>query len=359
MVLAGSSDYFRALFSHGMQDSNTSSMELTDVTLEGVRPLIDFAYTGQISLSLVNVAEILAAATFLQITHAIKLCARFLKSHMTFENADRLVLLGCNHGLTELKTFHTDMILDNFFEFAATDRFLQLETETLANYLVQDSLKTTTEGRLLKQALRWYNHDPENREKDAYEVMEKVRFCLDGWPTIEHAMEVEPFMSNRKCADLIDWCHSYMRRASRKHLVSSHRTRVRFHRKTLVQVGGIRIQHAFFIDEVDGEISIDPDHGEKSGCGKNHYYHRGLQTWFPIGVVGTMESRSHSPMVAINDFGILVGGYTYTQDFEKYHQHATNDVTLFTPGGFAMWDLKPMLQERAHHVVVHTQGEVG
>lgn len=356
MVLAGCSDYFRAMFSHGMQDSNLSKFELREVTLSGIRPLIDFAYTGKIHLSLTNVSEILAAATFLQITSAIKLCSTFLQSRMTFDNADQLVNLGCNHGLTELRDFQTKMILDNFFIFTETNQFLEIDAKTLAGYLKSDYLKTTTEGRLLKQVLRWFNHSPQKRTKDAFEVFEKIRYTLDGWPTIEYAMGVEPFRTNQQCSDLIEWCREYMRHASRKHLVQSHRTRVRFPRKTLVLVGGIRMQHTFFIDEIDGDINIDPEHGEKTGSGKNHYYHRDLKTWFPLGVVGNTESHSHCPMVEVNDFGIICGGYTHTQDYEEIRQHATSDVTLFTPGGFAMWDLKHMQEDRAQHVTLHTPG---
>ena len=357
LVLAGCSDYFRALFSHDMKDRNTGFVELPECTLDGVRPLIDYAYTGTFTMSLASVPEILAAATFLQVTRAVHLCSKFLKSRMTFLNAEKLVALGCNHGLTELKEHHTKMVLENFFEFAQTEQFLELGAKTLAGYLKQDSLRTTTEGRLLEQVLRWFNHDRARREKDVYTVLEKIRYTLDGWPTIEYACAVEPFFNSQKCQELLDFCEDYMRNAQRKHLRQSYRTRVRYDRKTLVLVGGVRNVHSLFADDLDIYYTENPNYSQKTGCYKNFYFQTELEVWHPLGVVSVSEPRSHSPMVEVNDFGILCGGYMYSNHMETMHRHTTTEVTLFTPGGFAMWDLPTMQKERAEHVVIHIPGK--
>ncbi len=346
-VLAGCSDYFRAMFSHGMIESRQDSVELHSMTIGGVRPLLEYAYTGRMRLCLDTIPDILAAATFLQVTPAIKLCAQYMRDNMTFDNAETLVTLGNNYGLTSLAQFYRDMILENFFEFAETDAFMKLDGKTLASYLSDDSLRTPTEGQLLKKILVWYDHDKANRVKDIYIVVEKIRYTLDGWPTIEYASENEPFKSNKKCKELLEWCHKFMQQASRKHLCKSHRTRVRYHRRTLVQIGGI----------YGSEIVAFEDGTDRFGCGRNHYFHHELDAWFPLGVNSTTESRSHCPMVEVNDYGILCGGFVYTSDFVRTYRHFSNEVKLFTSAGFALWDLQYMQEERAHHIAVHTPGQ--
>lgn len=107
----------------------------------------------------------------------------------------------------------------------------------------------------------------------------------------------------------------------------------------------------FELDE--GEIADNP---EKSGCQRYTYYHSDLKSWMGCGVVDHADSRSHCPVVEVNDFGILVGGYLYTSDFVRTHQHCSNEVKLFTPCPFSVWDLPYMQEARAHHAVVHTPG---
>ena len=52
VVVAACSDYFRALFSVNMVESRQDGVDLHGVSAAGLAPLIDYAYTGVLSLSL-------------------------------------------------------------------------------------------------------------------------------------------------------------------------------------------------------------------------------------------------------------------------------------------------------------------
>lgn len=360
MVLCGCSDYFRAMFTHGMLETKKNSIDLNTVSIAGLRPLLNFAYTGKMNLSVENISEILATATFLQIGPAIKLCCRFLKEKMTFENANKLMEMGHDYGLNELKEYHSKLVLGNFFEFVESPEFVTLDAKTLSDYLMSNSLRTTTEAKLLKCALKWYNHHPRGREAVIHTVMDKIRYTIDGWPTIEFATSVEPFKSNKKCKEILSWCHKYMQEASRRHLHPGYRTAVRYDKQSLVQMGGVKLYEPrsnmpfeFELDE--GELEDNP---EKSGCQRYMYYHSDLKNWIGCGVVDHADSRSHCPVVEVNDYGIMVGGYLYTSDFVRTHQHCSNEVKLFTPCPFSVWDLPYMQDPRTHHAAVHTPGKI-
>ncbi|XP_013400496.1 kelch-like protein 26 [Lingula anatina] len=345
VVLAGCSDYFRALFTHGMRESRSNVLQLDGLDTMAMRQLVNFAYSGKLHLNLDNIENVLSVASFLQMTSAMELCSSFLKSNITFDNAEKLSALAETHGLVKVNQYKKKYILDNFYEFSQTDQFLKLDAKTLADYLADDSLKTTTEARLLKCALRWYDHDPEARKNVAHSVFEKIRFTLDGWPTIEYAQEREPFKSNISgCMEILNYASNYMQNASRKHLYQCNRTRVRYTRKTLVQIGGEHHIMYSYGDELAGTLV---------GYTHNHYFHLDNQRWFPLGVVGTFDSRSHCVFMEVNDFGILIGGYLYSWvTLPQAQKFPTNEVKLFVPGGFALWDMPYMLEDRAHHAAV-------
>ncbi len=54
------SDYFRAMLTGlgNMRESRADSVQLKGVTAQGLRVVVDFAYTGRINLSLQNLEEV-------------------------------------------------------------------------------------------------------------------------------------------------------------------------------------------------------------------------------------------------------------------------------------------------------------
>ena len=56
------SDYFRAMLTGPgkMKESRQDSVELKGVSAQGLKAVVDFAYTGKIKLSLQNLEEVLS-----------------------------------------------------------------------------------------------------------------------------------------------------------------------------------------------------------------------------------------------------------------------------------------------------------
>ena len=87
IVLCGCSDYFKAMFSHDMLEKKIDNLQLDVVPVKGMELIVEFAYTGKLSLSLETLPYVLATASFLQVTNAIKLCHQFMTDNMHFDNA--------------------------------------------------------------------------------------------------------------------------------------------------------------------------------------------------------------------------------------------------------------------------------
>ncbi|XP_069130320.1 kelch-like protein 26 isoform X2 [Argopecten irradians] len=352
IVLASCSDYFKAVFSHDMLESRQEYVELKGLTKKGVQPLIKYAYSGSVILTLDNIQDVICAATFLQMNSAVELCIEYLKKKMTFDNAEELLGIGEILSIPTLKVYYRQYILDNFIQFSETDSFLRLDAETLTDYLLDDQLRTTTELQLLKAALRWYEHDPKARESKAFDVFDKIRYVIDGWPAIEYAMKNEPFRSNKKCRDILKFCTEYMVNATKRYTYYDHRTRVRFETKTLVQFGGVTTFDLYEDNE------MPDDYGDRCGWERNHFYHKDLRHWFPLGCVRVMEAMSHLTCTEVNDSSILCGGYVYDMDEDLASRSATRTVRMFTPSHLSVWDMENMKHERAQHAAAYLPGNI-
>ena len=79
MVLAAYSDYFYAMFTNGMKESNQEVIELRDESMssEMLKQIIDYIYSGHLRINSENVFEVLAAADHLQVTSVLESAAIF------------------------------------------------------------------------------------------------------------------------------------------------------------------------------------------------------------------------------------------------------------------------------------------
>ena len=106
-VLSSFSPYFKAMFTAGLVET-----EQDVVTLNGVEPgmisgLIDYAYTGEISITKHNVQSMLSAANLLEILPVRDACCQFLDKvrHNTFSSLLYSLICFSEYGRVQLSWY--------------------------------------------------------------------------------------------------------------------------------------------------------------------------------------------------------------------------------------------------------------
>nr|XP_033809470.1 zinc finger and BTB domain-containing protein 8A [Geotrypetes seraphini]XP_033809471.1 zinc finger and BTB domain-containing protein 8A [Geotrypetes seraphini] len=89
-VLFASSGYFKMLLSQ----SSREAVQLTTATFEVFAPdtfkvILDFVYSGKLSLTGQNVIEVMSAASYLQMTDVISVCKAFIKSSLDISEKEK------------------------------------------------------------------------------------------------------------------------------------------------------------------------------------------------------------------------------------------------------------------------------
>ncbi|KAB1258395.1 Kelch-like protein 14 [Camelus dromedarius] len=208
-VLASCSQYFRSLFSTpnkqpppppqeepGTPSSSpddkllTSPRAINNLVLQGcssigLRLVLEYLYTANVTLSLDTVEEVLSVSKILHIPQVTKLCVQFLNDQISVQNYKQVCKIAALHGLEETKKLANkylveDVLLLNFEEMRA----------------LLDSLPPPVESELalFQMSVLWLEHDRETRMQYAPDLMKRLRFALIPAPELVERVQSVDFM---------------------------------------------------------------------------------------------------------------------------------------------------------------------
>jgi hypothetical protein len=86
IVLSAASNFFRALFTTGLGNSNERLMEIKDIDSSTMNLIIEWAYTRNVCITSENVESLLYAADRFQILGLLNISAEFLEKYIHLDN---------------------------------------------------------------------------------------------------------------------------------------------------------------------------------------------------------------------------------------------------------------------------------
>ncbi|KTG38114.1 hypothetical protein cypCar_00004204 [Cyprinus carpio] len=237
-VLASCSDYFRAMFTGGMKESNQNTIELKGLSARGLKHIIDFAYSSEITLDLDCIQDVLGAAVFLQMVPVVELCEEFLKSAMSVETCLNIGQMATTFSLSSLKQSVDAFTFRHFLQIAQEDDFLHIPKERLVFFLQSNKLKNCSEIDLFHAAIRWLQHDA-SRRAAASEVLCHVRFPLmQSYELVDCVQTVDIMVEDVQCRHFLLEAFNYQILPFRQHEMQSPRTSIRSDVTSLITFGG-------------------------------------------------------------------------------------------------------------------------
>uniref|UniRef100_A0A2R8ZFH1 Kelch repeat and BTB domain containing 6 n=1 Tax=Pan paniscus TaxID=9597 RepID=A0A2R8ZFH1_PANPA len=180
-VLAAACPYFKSMFTGGMYESQQASVTMHDVDAESFEVLVDYCYTGRVSLSEANVERLYAASDMLQLEYVREACASFLARRLDLTNCTAILKFADAFGHRKLRSQAQSYIAQNFKQLShmGSIREETLADLTLAQLLAVlrlDSLDVESEQTVCHVAVQWLEAAPKERGPSAAEVFKCVRW---------------------------------------------------------------------------------------------------------------------------------------------------------------------------------------
>ncbi|XP_048765786.1 kelch-like protein 26 [Ostrea edulis] len=235
VVMVACSDYFQAMLTSNMKECHEDIVELKGISANGLKIIVDFAYTGELKLNTQNVEDVLSAATHLQVSDAMDLCSKYLEASISVRNCVDILNIAELYSLVSLCQASRQFMLHNFEELAESEQYSMMNNVQLAQLLAENSLRVSSEFLLFNLVLKWIRYDPGEREQFVSVLIENIKLPLmSGGELVEKVSKVPIMKQNPDCSKLLTEAKDYHIVVSKQPLLQNKRTEVRSDTKVLV-----------------------------------------------------------------------------------------------------------------------------
>uniref|UniRef100_H3DDZ5 Si:rp71-68n21.9 n=1 Tax=Tetraodon nigroviridis TaxID=99883 RepID=H3DDZ5_TETNG len=248
VIMALSSDYFKAMFTGGMREQEMSEIKLHGVTKLGLKNIIDFIYTSKVSLDMGNLQDTLEAANFLQVMPVLRFCNRLLISEITVDNCVEVERVAEDLHLEDVQLNIVNFVVKNLAVLVDSGQYLQLSEATMAGALASNSLKGFSEVELYNIAREWLDHDYPNRRSSVYALIRHIRFPLMSRSELFQISQDDQeeggslMRSETACANLLLEACNYQMMPFMQPGLQTERTQIRSDATHIVVLGGVMRQ---------------------------------------------------------------------------------------------------------------------
>ncbi|XP_059170028.1 kelch-like protein 41 [Physella acuta] len=160
LILAACSDFFKALFRSGMREVTENCVVLQDVSCDVFQLILKTVYTGENTLTLVNLFEVWRAVNRLQITFMIDLCENFAIKAINIDTWENIYsnakMFDSEKVIKQLHIF----MLKNVDQICLSSTFLQLSFNEVRDLIKSPELNVVCEDVVLESVIRWVKQVP-------------------------------------------------------------------------------------------------------------------------------------------------------------------------------------------------------
>ena len=239
-VLAVASDYFKAMFRCGLEESTSATVQLT-IEPEILTSIVDYLYTGEIELTVDNVESLFKAGDVLQLDTLMVACENFMLKQVQPANCVGFSQFAKLYRLDKLQQKASGVIQSEFKTVALQEEFKELSCKELIELIKDDDVNVEDEDFVFDAVLDWVRHDLDNRKSSFQTIIEHVRlpYCTSMY--LRHIKDTHDLFTPM-CYEYLIEAFSFQLDTVHQHAFSSCRTvpRTNFRMKScLLLVGGL------------------------------------------------------------------------------------------------------------------------
>nr|CAB3259894.1 kelch-like protein 20 [Phallusia mammillata] len=156
------SKFFKKMFTIEMKEKYEGVVEVKQIPHQRLSNIIEFIYSGRISITEENVTEILDDAEYTQMEALKSKCRKYFLNVVSADNCLKIQAYAQRYNLEEVQDKTNQVIKEHLEAIVKQEDFLQLDVDNLSAILKQRS--KVHEEAVFTGILDWVNHNPLQRE---------------------------------------------------------------------------------------------------------------------------------------------------------------------------------------------------
>eukprot|EP00795_Rhopilema_esculentum_P009185 gene9185-16859_t len=209
-VLAACSPYFYAMFNGELIESKQRVVHLKDVQRDALELLVDFAYTGNLDVTVENAQSLLSLSSQINFPEVREICCKFLEMQLDSSNCLGIRNFAESNGCLRFIAEVDNFVLEHFSEVFHSDEYVTMPHALLEKCLASDELAINNEQLAYEAAMKWAKHDIKNRGCFLTSLLQQVRLSLLPVNFLLNEVDNEPLMrESHGRRDLLDEAKNY------------------------------------------------------------------------------------------------------------------------------------------------------
>ncbi|XP_068175793.1 kelch-like protein 30 isoform X1 [Antennarius striatus] len=353
-VLALCSSYFRCMFSGDFVESIAARVELHDVDPDILSCLLDFAYTGKLTINQSNVEGLIRTSSQLQFQTVRAVCSRYLQHQIDATNCLGILEFGAIHGCPEVMAKALGFLLENFEAVQQGEEFLLMGKDRFVACLSDEGLQIRSECTRVGAILKWVGHHKDSRLCHLPELLALSRLSLLSLDYLADILLKDSLVqASPSCREAVEKIHREKMDLAPEYMdrLSSQSPQPNL-QEVLFVMGGRSLDDSDDEDDSDEDEARDPRLQSllRKNCG---FYNTKTKQWHELPNFPNPNKWGYS-MVSLNNDVYVTGGSrgsnTNTWSTTETWRYITREGRWVT--------VAPMLRPRTNHTSATLNGEI-
>ncbi|KAJ7993403.1 hypothetical protein DPEC_G00272080 [Dallia pectoralis] len=345
-VLALCSVYFHSMFSGEFVEGISARVELHDVDPDVLASLLDFCYTGKLTINQGNVEGLIRTSSQLQFQTVRAVCSRYLQHQIDATNCLGILEFGEVHGCPEVVAKAWGFLLENFEAVQRSEEFPLLKRERLVACLSNETLQTRTECTRVEGALAWVRCQQETRLPHLPELLELTRLALLSPDYLSNVLLTDSLvLASPSCMKAVEMVYrEKMDLKPGQFAVSSSQSPQPNLQEVLFVMGGRSL------DDEDEDGDEEDSRLLPRNCG---FYDPKTQHWYELPLFPNHNKYGYA-VVSLNNDVYVTGGSRGSQS----NTWSTTETWKYITREGRWVTVSPMLRPRTNHTSAALNGEI-
>lgn len=175
-ILSAASPFFYKALNSNMKEKIEGVIRLEETSKAIMEGVLDYIYTGYVSVSEENVYELFAKADYFDLPALKSFSSNFILDNLSLSNCVLAYYFASKYQWEQLMKGTRAYIQSNFLSVAETEGFLDLSCEQVKEWISSDEIIVDAEENVFEVVLRWSERGESRKRENFRDLFRHIRF---------------------------------------------------------------------------------------------------------------------------------------------------------------------------------------